>query len=158
MDINEINEKYGFLLENLDFMLFGAPDNLLPYPKKDVESALLAQALYYTSKKDQFFLNTITWGYVMLSQFIPYEKYNVVKIIYGPLGFFAFQKENKEIKNKFFMIQNEILIDMEERARKFILFVAPSKLDIVPKPSVTDLVAAHRKLLEDFKAKLIGKR
>lgn len=155
MDINEIIRKYGGLLEDLGFMIFGAPDSLLPCPKTDVEDALLALAIHDAGEKDQFMLNTTTSCYVMLSRFIPYEKYNVVKVVYGSYGISGLQKENEEIKNKFFLIQNEILTDMEERAKKFILLVLSyPKPDIIPNPSITDLVAAHRKFLEDFKSKL----
>ncbi|MFA5090477.1 MAG: hypothetical protein WC510_05570 [Candidatus Omnitrophota bacterium] len=114
IDFNKINEKYGALLEDLAFMAFGICDELLPYPKEDIESALLAQAIYAKSKGDQQALNIMVYGYMQLAVFIPREKYNIVKEAYSPDGLLKI-KADAELKPSFFKIQDEITNDMKKR-------------------------------------------
>lgn len=114
IDFNEVNKKYGTLLGDLSFMWCGICDQLLPFSKKDIEAALLAQAIYLKSKRDQGGINLMVYGYIQLSLFIPREKYDIVKEAYLPDGFSRI-KANKESKEKFFKIQDEIMNDMKKR-------------------------------------------
>ena len=53
IDLNQINHKYGALIEDTDFMFFGISDRLLPYSKQDIENALIVQGMYYKDNGDE---------------------------------------------------------------------------------------------------------
>lgn len=112
---NKINEKYGALLGNLSFMWCGICDELLPFSKRDIETALLTQAINYKSKGDQESINIMVHGYIKLAMFIHREKYDIVREAYLPDGLSSI-KANAELKEKFFKIQDEIMNDTKKRA------------------------------------------
>ena len=83
IDINDINKKYGALLQDLDFMMcFGACERFLPYTKKEIETALMTQALIASEKNDKKTVETMIMCYQDLARFLPYDEYNINKIAY----------------------------------------------------------------------------
>lgn len=147
--INQISAKFCAIIEDLSFMTdFGISDRLLPYPKEVIGNALLSQALLYRNKGDRNKLDMAIMAYLHLSLFIPYEKYKIVKIAYGPQGVGALLKADGRTKDNFLAIQNEILGDMKKRMETVV------KLRFMFAPEVEDLESARKKILADFTVRL----
>jgi len=112
---NKINKAYGALIGDLSFMQFGISEELLPYSKKDIEAAMIYQAMYCKKKGDQEAINIMVYGYMQLALFIPRDKYDIVKEAYLPDGLTRIKKD-AHLKEKFFKIQDEIINDMKKRS------------------------------------------
>lgn len=118
ININKINEKYGALIENLDFMMiFGACDKFLPFSKKEIEAALITQALYLKDRDDKRMLDMLIVCYQNLSLFLPYEKYNIVKKVYSFDGGLQNLKD-ENYRSKFLKILNETIAEIKERTNE----------------------------------------
>ena len=98
-------------------MLLGKSERLLPFPKSDIEVALITLALSCHKAGDEEGRELALGGYLELAQFIPYEKFLIVKQFYVRGWPEALTHEDIK-KDDFLLIQKDIVEEMTQRKKK----------------------------------------
>ena len=108
----EIVNKYGKIIESINFMLiFGASESLLPYPKEVIKDALKI-ALQFESQKekqDNNLIEALKNGYINLASFIPLEVFRKIEPIYDVNIEHFLDNKSPDAKNFLLNSSKEIL-------------------------------------------------